>query len=108
MSLPSACARPTLSTAGLLRVRVLRTCLREQLRALALIHFGQTADGRHDQSVAFLPRRGCSAAPEVTVVTVAAGTDARLEAADSEALDPEVRAAEASEAGGRYTTKITS
>ncbi len=74
---------------------MLRTCLREQLRALALIHFGRTVDGRHDQSEAFLPRRGCSAAPEVTGETAAVGTEARLESvvrlevADSEALGRE-------------------
>ena len=87
---------------------MLRTCLREQLRALALTHFGKTADGQSDnQSEAFLPRRGCSAAPEVTVETEAVDPEARLEAADSEALDLEVRAAEVSEVGGRCTTRST-
>ena len=122
LSLPSARsnARPTLSTAVLPRVRMLRTCLREQLRALALTHFGQTVDGQSmdDQSEAFLPRRGCSAAPEVTAAetaeTAVAGAEARLEVADPEALDLadwealdlEDRVAEVSEAeaDGRCTT----
>ena len=93
LSLPSARsnARSTLSTAVLPRVRVLRTCLREQLRALALTHLGQTADGQSDdQSEASLPRRGCSAAPEAPVETEAEGTEARLEVSDAEALDLEV------------------
>ena len=87
---------------------MLRTCLREQLRALALTPFGQTSDGQSDdQSEALLPRRGCSEAPEVTVETEAVGPEARLEAADSEALDLEVRVAEVSEAGDRCTTRRT-